>query len=149
MENCSSYFDEPPNLVGALILLVVLVIAITKDVVGQSSIQKPPESGPLQAAKRPILPLQERISLLQNHVKGVDREIDTLNGRMGEIRAEVEALLQKVQAVQPPKEEKRPPPKTADVKEIPFRLPFERLVVGGKNISFIVESSPAFPGRAV
>lgn len=135
--NFDGLADSVTNLVGALILLVVLVIGLTKDAPLRAAPPSPePSTG--EGGEKPILPLQQRIAVLQTQVRQVDASIDDLNGRLQPLRQEIEELLEKLDRAQPPeKEAQEPPPREA--KEIAFRPPFEQLKLGRKTVSFVVE----------
>ena len=137
--NFDGLADSVTNLVGALILLVVMVIGITKDVAGDAGPPQPEPHAGEDGAEKPMLPLKQRIALLEAQVGQVDASINQLNGRLQPLKQEIEELLESLDAVQPPPKKNEEKPRDKVTKEVPFRPPFERFDIDRRSVSFIVE----------
>lgn len=134
--NFDGLADSVTNLVGALILLVVMIIGVSKDAVMHAD---PPPAAPpgKEAGDRPLLPLKQRIALLESEISHVDASIEQLKGRLAPLKQDVEQLLEQVDSLQPPKKEEQKPPDSA-TQEVRYRPPFERQDTR-TPIGFVVE----------
>lgn len=96
--NFDGLTDSVTNLVGDLILLVVLLIGVTKEAVRAPAESLSIETGENKKAPKSIVPLLDRINLLQSELQQVHREVAQLEGRLPDLRAEVEQLLRQAAA---------------------------------------------------
>lgn len=135
--NFDGLADSVTNLVGALILLVVMIIGVSKDAITQAETPPSVQSGK-EGSDKPTLPLKQRIALLEAEVSHMDASIGQLHGRLEPLKQEVEELLEKVDSVQPPPKKEEDKPRDRVTKEIPFRPPFEHRD-NRRQVSFVVE----------
>ncbi|HUG92361.1 MAG TPA: hypothetical protein VML55_16095 [Planctomycetaceae bacterium] len=136
--NFDGLTDSVTNLVGALILLVLLIIGISREALSED--KPPPSPQPPEIGQKSIIPLQHRVTLLQSQVHAVDVEITALDVRMNTLRDEIDELLRKVEQVKPPApaDEPRPEPET-ETRTEKFRPPLER-VVEKEDVAFVVQN---------
>jgi len=131
--------DSVTNLVGALILLVVLIIGVTREAVSQ---QQPPERNkpavPKNAGEKSIRPLQDRVNQLNAQINGVDNNIQVLKNELRQLGDEVDELLQKAEKIKNPDVTKRDDDDDQPTRTENYRLPLRRFVQK-KHITFVVE----------
>ena len=83
--NFDSLTDTVTNLTGALILIVVLVLGLTRQT---------PFSGPQGTAGKPIAPLLQEVEQLNDRIIAVDAEIGALEKLLPQLQEEVKSLQQ-------------------------------------------------------
>lgn len=91
--NFDGLTDAVTNLVGALILLVVLVIAVTGP--KQLGVEELPPPENTAGESRAIDQLLARMQQLRVHLTEVERDITTLEARVPDLESEIAALAAK------------------------------------------------------
>lgn len=118
--------DSVTNLVGALILLVLLIIGVTREAVSQTP-EPPPQTGDGEAdadGNVSLSPLTNRAEFLRSQLRTVEQEISDLDGSLEQLRGEVDELLERVESAQPPQPAADPEPKEPeDRKQVYYRPP--------------------------
>lgn len=139
--NFDGLTDSVTNLVGALILLVVLIIGITREAVSQPALRRNSRPGDAPVRQKSIRPLQNRVNLLRAQINGVDRNIDSLKRELKQLSDEIDRLMKKANQIRPPRSTRQPPGKTnPPTRTARYRLPLRRIVTGKKVATFIVEN---------
>lgn len=140
--NFDGLTDSVTNLVGALILLVVLIIGVTREAISQPKEPAPPPKnvGQKDAGERSIRPLERRVVDIETQIKQAEGDIQAMKADISRLRNEVDALLQKAKQIKPPKPPPPPPEKDKPEKVLTakYRLP-RRDVVLKESLTFIVE----------
>lgn len=135
--NFDGLTDSVTNLVGALILLVVLIIGVTREAVSQQKEQPKPKTGQRNAGQKSIKPLQDRVNQMKSQLRDVDNDIEQQKRELRTLREAVDELLKKAEKIKKPlvveNEEKKEPPRKQR-----YRLPLRQFVTK-KHITFVVE----------
>lgn len=137
--NFDGLTDSVTNLVGALILLVVLLIGVSREAVSQTQPRPQPEP-PKPGGDKSIRPILERVNLLKGELAAMDGQIRTFEVRIAEQQQRIDELLAKLQAVEPPKPKPQDPPKEKEPKQVEFRAPLESLTQK-EGIAFVCQGS--------
>jgi hypothetical protein len=114
--NFDGLADSVTNLVGALILLVLLIIGVTREAVSQTTETPPRSQGGNENAdgEVPLTPLANRAESLRSQLRSAERDIAEIDGNLEQLTQEVDELLQRVESVQPPASEPEPAPDAPD-----------------------------------
>ncbi len=135
--NFDGLTDAVTNLVGALILLVMLCMGITREAFAQDRDPRPPNPGP-GSGEKPTADLQRRINLLRAEIARVEEDVKRLEGVVPPLQKQVNELLEKARQAQPPKEEKKmEEEKKKDPKNVTYRPPFYRRVEKDQKVAFV------------
>lgn len=141
--NFDSLTDLVTNLAGGFILLVLLLMGVTRPASSQN--QPPPPPSPKEnsggdAEQKSMAPLLARVNQIKAQVKGVDQEIDKLKADLPALKNEVEALIRKAEAIQPPKPVKEEGDKPV-ARTVPFRPPLEQKVATNSTVAFVCQDN--------
>lgn len=133
-----SMTDLITNLAGGLLLIVLLLLGITRPALSQTP-PRPAAKDQRGDGDKSVAPLRERVNLLQREIGEVDKRLKQLNQNLPALKGELEDLLRRANALQPPK----PAEKAAErpkARDVAFRPPFMKIARGKKEIGFLVEN---------
>ena len=137
--NFDGLTDSVTNLVGALILLVVLIVGVTREAVSRQKETPKPKTGKKNAGEKSIKPLQDRVNQMKAQLRDVDNDIEGQKRQLRSLREEVQDLIKKAEKIKKPlvvkNEEKKEPPRKQK-----YRLPLQQFRTK-KHITFVVEDS--------
>ena len=145
--NFDSLTDCVTNLVGALLLLILLVVAITDEAVSQEASPAPAPTVQAQPAgmTHTDSELKNRLERIEAGTANAKTQVKNLNDEIDRLEKRLEELLQKSKSVQPaPKETKEPDPPTDEPRKISFRPPMEHLVEKSADFVFIANGGFAY-----
>lgn len=140
--NFDSLTDLVTNLAGGFILLVLLLMGVTRPASSQNEAPSPPpppkESNQGDLEQKSMAPLLARVNQLKAQVRGVDQEIDKVKADLPALKDEVEALIRKAEAIQPPKPVKEEGEQPV-ARTVPFRPPVERDADKQTGVGFVCQ----------